>query len=166
MIFVTKIQLKKLLVIVAALTLLPSLRAGTLPARPNVLIIYTDDLDFDEVGAYNPTNYPTAAASRLASGQTIDKWHAYVKPLTPNIDQLVSQSMDFSQMRMVTTVCTPARYSLLTGQYCSRSKSVQDETLKKIKQKAVTTYEPACVEFNTDLLPGQWSLAQAMHAAG
>jgi len=149
--------MKKLLIIIATLTLIPSLRAETPPARPNVLIIYTDDLDFDEVGAYDPMKYPTATAERAASGKPIKENKRYVKPLTPNIDRLINESMDFSQMRMVTTVCTPARYSLLTGQYCSRSKSLQEKW---------PVSGPACVEFNTDIFPGQWSLPQAMHAAG
>ena len=96
--------MKKLLIIIATLTLIPSLRAETPPARPNVLIIYTDDLDFDEVGAYDPMKYPTATAERAASGKPIKENKRYVKPLTPNIDRLINESMDFSQMRMVTTV--------------------------------------------------------------
>jgi len=142
------------LLLLAALSLVPSLHAAPSP-HPNVLIIFTDDLDFDEVGAYNPLAYPTATAQKASSQSEKSKTAA--PPLTPNIDRLISESMDFTQMRMASTVCTPSRYALLTGQFCSRSLSLQ---------KKFPTDGPACVEFNTDILPGQWDLPRALHDAG
>lgn len=137
------------------LGLTPLLRSE--PAKPNILIIYTDDLDFDELGVFDPVAYPTITASQAASRDPVKENRRYVKPLTPNMDKLVGASMLFSQMRMVTTVCTPARYALLTGQHCSRSKTLQEKH---------PVSGPACVEFNTDILPGQWHLGRALHDAG
>jgi arylsulfatase A-like enzyme len=58
---------------------------------------------------------------------------------------------------MASVVCTPSRYVLLTGQYASRSATLHQ------KHPPST---PANVEFNTDILPGQWHLARGMKAAG
>jgi len=152
--------MKKLISLFSLVALMPVLRAEAVaPAqtKPNVLIIFTDDLDFDELGVYDPQSHPTTTAARAASGTPLRENRKYVKPLTPNIDRLIRESMDFSEMRMVTTVCTPARYSLLTGQYCSRSRSLQEKW---------PVSGPACVEFNTDILPGQWYLPRALHDAG
>ncbi len=147
---------KFLLCLVAVMPVLRSEVGAPAPAKPNVLIIFTDDLDFDEVGAYNPLAYPSSTADLAASGRA-RKPRSSVPPLTPNINRLIGESMDFTQMRMVTTVCTPSRYSLLTGQFCSRSRSLQEKW---------PVSGPACVEFNTDILPGQWDLPRALHDAG
>lgn len=126
--------------------------------RPNVLVIFTDDLDFDEVGFFDPLVYPTNTAWREKFSKKKGNADGPARrPLTPNINRLMSESMNFTQMRMVTTVCTPSRYALLTGQHCSRSLSLQEKH---------PTSGPACVEFNTDILPGQWSLARGMKDAG
>jgi len=79
------------------------------------------------------------------------------RPLTPQLDRFVEQSLLFTQFHVAATVCTPSRYALLTGQYCSRSVSLQ-------KKHPVTG--AANVEFNTDILPGQWHLARGLKAAG
>lgn len=133
------------------------LAASAADRKPNVLFIFMDDLDFDEVGVYDPQAYPTHTSEQAATGKTDRGNRPSVRPLTPNLDRLVKESMDFTQMRMVTTVCTPSRYALLTGQHCSRSRSLQEK---------FPTSGPACVEFNTEILPGQWSLARALHDAG
>lgn len=62
--------------------------------KPNVVIIYADDLGFGDLGCY---------------GATMVK--------TPNIDKLASQGRMFTDMHVASSVCTPSRYALLTGQY-------------------------------------------------
>ena len=60
---------------------------------PNVVIILADDLGYGDVGCYNPeSNIPT-----------------------PNLDQMASEGMRFTDAHSPCTVCTPTRYSLLTG---------------------------------------------------
>jgi arylsulfatase A len=66
--------------------------------RPNVVIIYVDDLGYGDVGAYG-----------AASG------------LTPNIDRLAHQGLMFTDGHSSAATCTPSRYSLLTGSYAFRS---------------------------------------------
>ncbi len=70
------------------------------PTRPNILIILADDLGYGDVSAYNP-------------GEKIK---------TPNIDTLASRGMRFTDAHAPSSVCTPTRYSILTGRYCWRSR--------------------------------------------
>lgn len=59
---------------------------------PNVLFIMADDLGSSELGCYGGTDI-----------------------LTPNIDQLASEGMKFTQAYSGNTVCAPARSTLMTG---------------------------------------------------
>lgn len=128
---------------------LAGLQAADAPVKkPNVLVIFTDDLDFEEVNAL--ADYGNAALAGKPPGKA-------GRPLTPQLDRLVGQGQAFTQFYVNATVCTPSRYALLTGQYASRSASLREK-------HPVTG--AANVEFNTDILPGQWHLARALHAAG
>lgn len=60
---------------------------------PNILLILTDDLGYGDPGCYNPE-------SRIP---------------TPNLDRLAREGMRFTDAHSPSTVCTPSRYSLLTG---------------------------------------------------
>jgi len=66
---------------------------------PNIIFIMTDDLGYGDVSGYNP----------------------YSRVKTPNIDKLMSQGMKFTDAHTSSAVCTPSRYSLLTGRYCWRT---------------------------------------------
>jgi len=66
-------------------------------AKPNILIIYTDDQGYGDVSAY-----------RQADIQT------------PNIDRIAREGMLFRNMRANCTVCSPSRAALLTGKYPDR----------------------------------------------
>ena len=61
---------------------------------PNVVIILADDLGYGDVGCYNPDS----------------------KIPTPNLDRMANEGMRFTDAHSPCTVCTPTRYSLLTGQ--------------------------------------------------
>ena len=61
--------------------------------KPNILFILADDLGYGDVGCYNPE-------SRIP---------------TPNLDKLASEGMRFTDAHSPSTVCTPTRYSILTG---------------------------------------------------
>ncbi|MBL8812225.1 MAG: arylsulfatase [Planctomycetaceae bacterium] len=65
---------------------------------PNIVLILADDLGYGDVSCYND--------------------HAAVK--TPNIDRLARQGMLFTDAHSPATVCTPTRYSLMTGQMAFR----------------------------------------------
>jgi len=65
--------------------------AGT---NPNIVVILADDLGYGDVSCYN----------------------AQSKVRTPRIDRLALEGMRFTDAHSPSTVCTPTRYSLLTGQ--------------------------------------------------
>ena len=66
---------------------------------PNVVFILADDLGYGDVGCYNPQS----------------------KVPTPNLDRLAAQGMRFTDAHSPSTVCTPTRYSLLTGRMAFRT---------------------------------------------
>ena len=70
---------------------------GTAQRRPNVVLIYADDLGYGDVSAYG--------AVRLK---------------TPNIDRLAHEGLRFTDAHSPAATCTPSRYSLLTGEYAWR----------------------------------------------
>ncbi|HBJ35676.1 MAG TPA: hypothetical protein DDZ51_13210, partial [Planctomycetaceae bacterium] len=64
--------------------------------KPNIVIIYADDLGYGDVQCYNPQRGKIA---------------------TPHIDRLASQGMRFTDGHSSSGVCSPSRYALLTGRY-------------------------------------------------
>ncbi len=62
--------------------------------KPNIIVIYADDLGFGDLGCYGATEIPT-----------------------PNIDKLAAQGVRFHNGYATAATCTPSRYSLLTGSY-------------------------------------------------
>ncbi len=86
--------------ICALLGVLPlaTLHAAELPAKPNIVFILADDLGYGDVGCYNPE----------------------AKVATPNLDRLAREGMRFTDAHAPSTVCTPSRYSLLTGRMAFR----------------------------------------------
>ena len=66
---------------------------------PNILFILADDLGYGDVGCYNPDS----------------------KIPTPNLDQLAKDGMRFTDAHSPSTVCTPTRYSILTGRMAFRT---------------------------------------------
>ena len=70
--------------------------------KPNVVIIYMDDLGYGDVGA---------------NGSTILK--------TPNMDMLAAGGIRFTNGYASSATCTPSRYALLTGVYPWREKDAK-----------------------------------------
>jgi arylsulfatase A-like enzyme len=66
---------------------------------PNVIIVLADDLGYGDVGAFNPQS----------------------KIRTPALDSIARAGMIFTDAHTSSSVCTPTRYSLLTGRYNWRS---------------------------------------------
>ena len=67
------------------------------PEKPNILIFYVDDLGYGDVGCYGATGVET-----------------------PNVDQLASEGMRFTDAHCSAATSTPSRYALLTGSYAFR----------------------------------------------
>lgn len=67
-------------------------------APPNVVVFLVDDLGYMDIGAYNPECFYE----------------------TPNIDALSESAVRFTDGYAANPVCSPTRFSLMTGRYPSR----------------------------------------------
>lgn len=70
----------------------PAVIADELDTKPNIVIIFADDLGFGDVSCYGATQIAT-----------------------PNIDRLADQGMKFTDAHSAASLCSPSRYGLLTG---------------------------------------------------
>jgi arylsulfatase A-like enzyme len=93
--------------------------------KPNIVIIYVDDLGYGDIGV-----------------------NGAIGVKTPNIDTLAENGLNFTDAHCSASTCTPSRYSLLTGSYAFRNNAAilegdapliidtTKETLPKMLQKA------------------------------
>jgi arylsulfatase A-like enzyme len=70
--------------------------------KPNIIIIYADDLGIGDVSSYGSTEL-----------------------LTPNIDRIADEGIKFTNGYATSPTCTPSRYSLLSGTYPFRKSGAQ-----------------------------------------
>lgn len=73
------------------------LRAAETARPPNVIIFFTDDQGYGDVGCFGATKFKT-----------------------PNFDQMARDGMRFTNFYVSQAVCSASRASLLTGCYCNR----------------------------------------------
>lgn len=67
--------------------------------KPNVVLLYADDLGYGDVSCYG--------------SKTIS---------TPNIDKLAAEGLRFTDGHCAAATCTPSRFAMLTGEYAFRQK--------------------------------------------
>lgn len=67
--------------------------------KPNIVFVMADDMGYGDAGCYGAK-----------------------KIRTPNIDMLASSGMKFMDTHSSSAVCTPSRYSVLTGRYAWRTR--------------------------------------------
>lgn len=68
---------------------------------PNIVVIYADDLGYGDAQSYNPNRG---------------------KIPTPHMDRLSAEGMRFTDAHSSSAVCSPSRYTLLTGRYHWRTR--------------------------------------------
>ncbi|HET8830055.1 MAG TPA: arylsulfatase [Pelobium sp.] len=68
--------------------------------KPNIVIIYVDDLGYGDLGVYGAKGVET-----------------------PNLDKMASKGLLFTDGHCGASTCTPSRFSLLTGKYAFRNKA-------------------------------------------
>ncbi|MCD6361703.1 MAG: arylsulfatase [Armatimonadetes bacterium] len=67
--------------------------------HPNIVFIMADDMGYGDPGCYGAEKIPT-----------------------PNMDRLAAEGMRFMDAHSSSAVCTPSRYSVMTGRYCWRTR--------------------------------------------
>ena len=97
--------------------------------RPNIIWIMADDMGFGDVHCFNTD-------SRIP---------------TPHMDALAARGMRFIDAHSPSAVCTPTRYSVLTGRYCWRT---------HLKQGVIGGYSPPLIE------PDRLTVASMLKQAG
>jgi len=103
--------------------------------RPNIVLIMTDDQSWDSLAFMG------------------GKVH------TPRIDQMAEEGMFFSDFNVTSTVCSPSRYSFLTGRYAGRC---QGERFMKEHPPGEQTQ----VENIGELEPDRWNLPKILQKNG
>lgn len=109
---------------------------GNKEAGPyNFLLVYTDELQFSDLGCY---------------GGTIP---------TPNIDQLAREGLMFRAAYSTASMCTPSRYSVLTGQFpgrCSAPSFLEENPVD----------DPYNIAWNSWITEDKMTLARILSAHG
>ena len=91
-------------------------------ALPNIVVILADDLGYGDLSCYsNSTQVETA-----------------------HIDKLASQGIRFTDAHSSSAVCTPTRYSLITGRYAWRT---------RLKEWVLWQWDPPLIDANRLTLP-------------
>jgi arylsulfatase A-like enzyme len=73
--------------------------AAATAERPNIVLIYADDIGYGDLSCYGATTVKT-----------------------PNLDRLAKAGLRFTDAHSSSATCTPSRYSMLTGEYAWRKK--------------------------------------------
>lgn len=68
--------------------------------KPNVVVIYADDLGYGDLSSYGAGDIET-----------------------PNVDQLAAEGLRFTNAHSTASTCTPSRYSMMTGDYAFRQEN-------------------------------------------
>ncbi len=105
-----------LVVLIAQLFYLELLTAES-SERPNIIIILADDLGYGDAKCYNPDS----------------------KIPTPSMDRLAEHGLRFTDAHTPSSVCTPTRYGLLTGQYAWRT---------RLKEGVLDGFSPPLIELD------------------
>jgi arylsulfatase A-like enzyme len=102
---------------------------GQATLKPNIVLILADDLGLGDVSCYNPEG----------------------KTKTPNLDKVAREGVRFTDAHSPSSVCTPTRYGVLTGQYCWRT---------RLKSGVLNGYSKNLIE------PGRPTVASLLKSAG
>ncbi len=89
--------------------------------KPNIIFIMADDLGYGDLSCYGAE-----------------------KIKTPNMDKVAASGIKFTDAHSSSAVCTPSRYSVITGSYCWRS---------RLKSSVLWGFSPALITPELDTVP-------------
>ncbi len=112
-----------------------SARSIILPSKPNLIVIFTDDQGYADVGAHNIVNDIN----------------------TPNIDKLAANGVLFSNGYITAPQCTPSRAGMVTGLYQQRF-GVDDNRYTPMPENVVTMGDRFSNLGYTTGMVGKWHL--------
>lgn len=118
---------------VAALSLAAAAPADVSAAvdrPPNIVLVYADDLGYGDPACYNPRRG---------------------KIPTPRLDQMAREGMRFTDAHSSSSVCSPSRYTLLTGRFHWRT---------RLPSGIVQVWEPPLIAEH------RWTLASMLRQKG
>src|SRR6056297_2873878 len=95
-------MIRSLFIFLAFALLLPLVTSAE--ERPNFIIIYCDDLGYNDIGPFGSENHRT-----------------------PNLDRMAAEGRIFTDFYVTSGVCSPSRASLMTGSYPQRVGLHQNE---------------------------------------
>jgi arylsulfatase A-like enzyme len=97
--------------------------------QPNIIYILADDLGYGDVQSFNPEG----------------------KIATPNLDEMATNGVKFTDAHTSSAVCTPTRYGILTGRYNWRS---------TLKSSVIGGYSKSLIKQN------RTTIADMLHTQG
>ena len=97
---ILKINFHQILLFSFGITLIGCDTSPEARQMPNIIFVLADDLGYGDISAFNENS----------------------KITTTHTDQLANEGMIFTDAHTTSSVCTPTRYSLLTGRYNWRSR--------------------------------------------
>ena len=128
-----KNKINRCLLILCVSTMLTSVGRGE---RPNIIMFLIDDQNPSSIAAFGGDTY------------------------TPNLDRMAEEGMKFTRAYVSSSVCTPSRYSFLTGRFAGNSQS-------KIYAEAVGGKEnQGLPNFNVALERDRMNVGNVLREAG
>lgn len=124
--------------------------------RPNIVLFLAEDLDFEGLNCYNQNLTGYTGLIREGNPFAVRYHEPTGRLLTPTIDSLAGEGLLFTNYYCTSPICTPARYTVMTGRYPERSK----EHTEKFGEG------PSTVWFNSPISPGDTLLPRVLKSAG
>ena len=134
--------------LILGLSLGPGLAFSQEEAKPNIVILFADDLGYGDLGAFG---------------------HPYIR--TPNLDQMAAEGQRWTDFYVAAPVCSPSRAALLTGrlpvrtgQYGDRLGVYFPNEKAGFPEAETTLAEMLKAQGYRTGIFGKWHLGDAHHA--